>query len=206
MLPWHDQLQQQGITVRGPLTRLPSEEDLTQTESRLKLRFPESYRRFCTELGPGRLGDLLEIWVPWHTKGFFDAPRDIRTRLGSLVDASGGTRQALKEKAIQFGYVVLGAPPIPRVINNRSAELFFLPSETTEGDESTIYALDHRTPHGTPPRLVKLARSFTALVLEGFAGKRLTRLPFVSAPGADQFAPEYNPRELPAPWSPTASD
>jgi hypothetical protein len=199
MVTWHDLLQRHGIAVLGTPARLPVEADLAKTEARLKIRFPESYRSFCTELGPGRFGDLLELWVPWQAKGFFESPQDIRARLTSLVDASGGTRQSLTEKAIHFGYVVLGAPPIPRVISNRSAELLFLPSETTEGDEYAIYALDHRMPRGTPPRLVKLARSFTALVQEGFAGKRLSRLPFVSAPGNDQFAPEFHLRELPAP-------
>ncbi|MFY0522373.1 SMI1/KNR4 family protein [Archangium gephyra] len=198
MTDWYTSLRQAGITVLGAPTRLPVEEDLARTEARLKARLPESYRRFCTELGPGRFGDLLEIWVPWHAKGFFDSPRDIRDRLTSLVDASDGKRQAVTQKALQIGYVVLGAPPIPRLINNLSAELFLLPSEPTEGDECTLYALDHRT-SGAPPRLVKLARSFTSLLLEGFAGKRLARLPFVAAPGPDQFALEYHPRELPAP-------
>lgn len=199
MTTWYDQLQQQGITVLGAPARLPVEADLARTEARLKLRFPESYRRFCTEMGPGRFGDLLELWVPWQAKGFFDSPRDIRVRMTTLVDASGGPRQSLTEKAIQFGYVALGAPPIPRVISNRSAELFFLPSEATDGDECAIYAMDHRVPMGAPPRLVKLARTFTALILEGFVGKRLARLPFVSAPGQDQFALEFHPRELPIP-------
>jgi hypothetical protein len=197
---WQERLQQQGIANTGaPPARLPVEADIAKTEARLKVRFPESYRSFCTEVGPGRFGDLLELWVPWHAKGFFDSPRDIRARLTTLVDASGGTRQSLEEKAIHIGYVVLGAPPIPRVISNRSAELFFLPSEVTDGDECALYALDHRAPSGAPPRLVKLARTFTALILEGFAGKRLARLPFVSAPGQDQFAPEFHPREIPAP-------
>jgi hypothetical protein len=199
VVAWHDLLQQHGIAVLGTPARLPVEADLAKSEARLKIRFPESYRRFCTELGPGRFGDLLEIWVPWQAKGFFESPQDIRARLTSLVDASGGTRQSLTNRALHFGYVVLGAPPIPRVISSRSAELFFLPTEPTDSDECAIYALDHRTHQGTPPRLVKLARSFTALILEGFAGKRLARLPFVSAPGNDQFASEFHPRELPAP-------
>ncbi|ATB50843.1 SMI1/KNR4 family protein [Corallococcus macrosporus] len=198
MPPWHDWLEQQGIAVLGAPARLPSEEDIDKAEARLKVRFPASYRRFCTELGPGRLGDLLEFWVPWPVKGFFDVPRDLRARLSVVKDASGGGRQAVTEKAIQIGYVVLGGAPIPRVISNRSAELLLLPSEPTEGDECALYALDHRT-SAAPPRLVKLARSFPSLIQEGFAAKRLCKLPFVAAPGADQFGMEYHPRELPAP-------
>jgi hypothetical protein len=197
---WRDRLAEQRITVRGSPSRLPVEADIARTEARLKVALPTSYRTFCTEIGPGRFGDLLEVWVPWHVKGFFESPRDIRARLTSLMDATGGGRQSLSEKAIQLGYVMLGAPPSPRVISGRCADLFFLPSEPTGGDEWAIYALDRRgTSGGAAPRLVKIARSFTSLLVEGFAAKRLARLPFVSAPRDDQFALEFYPRELPAP-------
>ncbi|MBU8899852.1 SMI1/KNR4 family protein [Corallococcus sp. M34] len=199
MSPWPEVLKQHGVAVLGAPARLPVEADLARTEARLKVTLPESYRRFCTEVGPGRLGDLLELWVPWHARGFFDSPRDIRSRLSSLVDASGGARQSLPGKAIQLGYVLLGGPPAPRVISASSAELFWVPDEPTDGDECALYALDHRTPTGTPPRLVKLAQSFSALLLEGFVGKRLARLPFTRAPQAEQFALEFRPSELPAP-------
>lgn len=150
---WQERLKEQNIAVLGAPSRLPVEADIARTEARLKVAFPESYRTFCTEIGPGRFGDLLEIWVPWHAKGFFQSPCDIRSRLTSLMDATGGGRQSLAEKAIHFGYVVLGGPPSPRVISGRSADLFFLPSESTgvtnaRSTRSTVAARRRARPRG----------------------------------------------------------
>jgi hypothetical protein len=97
------------------------------------------------------------------------------------------------DQAIQFGFTVFGDPPVPRPICSQSGELFFLPSEPTDGDELAIYAIDRRVSPGKPVRLIKIARSFTQLVTEGFVRKKLLRLPFVAAPTADQLALEFRP-------------
>jgi hypothetical protein len=196
MANWLEQLEQQQIAALGKALRLPVEEDLARSEKRLKVRFPESYRSFCLEVGPGRFGDMLEIFVPWPVKGVF-TPQNIRDRLSSFVDATGASQRAIGDKAIHIAYLVLGDPPVPRPISNQSGEVFFLPDEPTEGDEFAIYGLDRRKGHASPPRLVKLARSFTQLVLEGFAGRKLARLPFIAAPTPDQFVAEFRPDELP---------
>lgn len=198
MATWAELFGQHGIELRGdaPAT-LPQEADLARTEQRLKVKLPESYRSFCTELGPGRLGDLLDVWVPWHAKGFFQSPTEIGSRLKALKDASGKPRTSLEGKAVQFGLVAFGSPPVPRPISGKCAELFFAVSEPAAGGEYTIYALDHRAPQGQPPRLVKLAASFTDLLLEGFVQKRLAKMPWVSAPAPDQFEPWFQRVGLP---------
>jgi hypothetical protein len=194
---WQQRLQDCGIVSLGVAPRLPEEPDLAAAEKRLKVRLPDSYRTFCTEIGPGRFGDFLEIFSPWRFKGTF-VPQNIASRLSPHVDATGRPPRDLGKTAIHFGYLVWGAPPVPRVISNQSAEVFFLPGEPTEPDELVIYALDRRVRSGAPLRLVKLARTFPQLIAEGFAGKKLQRLPFVSAPTADQLALEFRPRELPS--------
>jgi hypothetical protein len=198
MVAWADFFRQHGIELRGDApAALPQDSDLEKTEQRLKVKLPESYRAFCKEIGPGRLGDLLDIWVPWHAKGFFQAPVEIGSRLKEFKDGNGKPRTSLEGKAIQLGLVVLGAPPIPRPISGKCAELFFAISEPTTGGEFTIYALDHRTPQGQPPRLVKLSKTFPDLVAEVFVNKALAKAPLVSAPAPDQFEPWFQRVALP---------
>lgn len=185
-------LQRENVAILGQPERLPREEDFSDLEKRLKIRFPESYRSFCLELGPGRFGDLLEIIAPWPAKGFFK-PCNIRSRLDPFIDAAGVTNRVIGDRAIQFGFLVFGDPPVPRPICNQSGDLFFLPSEPADGDELAIYAIDRRVSSGKPARLVKIAQSFTQLITEGFVGKKLLRLPFVAKPAADQLAFEFRP-------------
>jgi len=202
MTTWKEQLDQCGIQWRGPPPGpLPTEADLAAAEMRLKAHFPASYRSFCTEIGPGRLGDLLEIIVPWNARGFSATPRNIQRDLTSFVDASNGARTRLTGKAIQIGVVILGPGPVPRPFTDQCGPLFFAASEPAGQGEWTLYALDHRKRAGAgdaPPRLVKLAHSFADLILQGFCQKRLAKLPFVAAPTEDQFRPELHPRQLPA--------
>ncbi|MCY1074096.1 SMI1/KNR4 family protein [Archangium lansingense] len=201
MTTWKEHLDQCGIQWRGaPPGPLPTEVELAAAEERLKVTFPASYRSFCTEIGPGRLGDLLEIIVPWNVKGFLATPRGIHRDLASFVDASNGSRTKFTGKAIQIGVVVLGPGPVPRPFTDQCGPLFFAASEPTSESEWALYALDRRqraSAGETPPRLVKLARSFTDLVLQGFCQRRLAKLPFVAAPTEDQFRPEFHPRQLP---------
>lgn len=193
---WRDELQRRGVDVPDAKAPLPDVSLFDEAERRLKVTFPPSYRAFCLELGPGRLGDLVELWAPSPVRGFFNVPDKLRRRpyTATVTDASNGQSCALDEAAVQIGLLMLGAPPPPRVISGRCAELFFVASSGPPEDYP-FYALDRRTPRGEPARMVKLARSFSALILQGFVERRLARMPFVSAPADDQFVPAFYPHE-----------
>ncbi|MBJ6764623.1 hypothetical protein JGU66_27965 [Myxococcaceae bacterium JPH2] len=202
MRPWPEVLKPHGIAALGTPVRLPVDADHARTEARLKEKLPERYRRFCTELGTG------ETWWSCGFPGTREAS-SIPPATSTRGSPRGSTRAEARASHCRatpsnWGMRSSGGPPAPRVVGASSAELFLVPDEPTDRDAFALYALDHRTPTGTHPRLVKLAQSFSALLLEGFVGKRLARLPFTRAHQEEQFAPEFRPRELPAPWSASA--
>jgi hypothetical protein len=177
---WEDLFDKHKVELQAPQGQpvsKPTDQDLDEAEKRLGVPLPASYRAFAMEIGPGILCDWFRIYAPC---------RDSET--ADLASYAEKTRQALPDEnhPLAFPFPVKDLIPFA---DTMIGDCFgFYPKEKTKDDEYAIYVMLGEP----PPRVVRVADSFSDFIDNVVFGKRLVELKL------------YNSASWPMMWEPFA--
>ncbi len=162
---WREKIEERGFEIRimqgAKQAEIPTSRQLDEAERELGIRFPESYRTFCSELGPGEWREDIQIGAPFES--------DHEGNLFRMVEVGRQVISALRGK-------IPDRFDVSNTIGFATSQIrltFHWKLDEKKGDEYAIYFVD-----GEAPAVKKIADTFEEFILETCMGDRLSDFGF----------------------------